>query len=219
MIVFLDGPNGAGKDYVIDRLRKTASTLKKTFTTVSFKDAVENVKLKNVLYERKEETINITGVSAIYSTHLKYIELILELDTKYDLVVVNRYVPSFYVYQHRFPDNDTKAPFSLVTDLAKKYIEAFADCKCAFIHLDDVGEVLCARLLKRDKFVDIEKQKRLQEFYRDYNGTIARMFPNITIGPSGSIEPSKLILELSNAFQKHFPRNRRHPGHPDLSLK
>lgn len=213
MIIFLDGPNGSGKDYVIDRLKKTAVTLKKSFTTVSFKDTVDNTRLKATLYERKEETVNLSDVASIYNTHLKYIELILDLDTKHDIVVVNRYLPSFYVYQHRLPSNSIRAPFTLVTELAKKYVDAFEDAKCAFIHLEDEGEILCARLLKRDKFVDIDKQKKLQDFYRDYNGSIARMFPNLSIGPSGSVEPLKLIMELSNAFQKHFPRNRRHPGH------
>jgi thymidylate kinase len=198
MLIFMDGPNGAGKDYLIGKMRNLFAKKRKKFDTISFKDVIQDAALKNTVYSRKEEEIGDKGAMDIYNTHFVYIDKIKELESKNDLVVVNRYVPSYYVYQYMLPEvANPSVTLDLVVELTKEYIDAFKFYDQISVHLREDSDVLIERILKRDKTADVEKHRKLQKYYEMYNDTIATMFSHLLIAKSEEVE--KLLAEVEYA--------------------
>lgn len=194
MIIFIDGPNGSGKDYTIERIQNLCVKKRLVFNTISFKDVIEDPALRTSIRERQENNVSTNERMSLFDTHLKYIEMIKKLEYRSDVLVVNRYCPSFYVYQYRLPDAADKAvPLSMAIELTKHYVKSFRLHDAKYISLVAEPSVLLKRLTKRDGTVDSEKHIKLHKFYEMYNNTFSKFFDNMIFSRSEELNLLPLL--------------------------
>lgn len=195
MIIFIDGPNGVGKDYTIERIQRLCVKKRLVFNTISFKDVIEDPVLRTSLRERQENNVSTNELLTLFDTHLKYIDMVKKLEYRSDVLVVNRFCPSFYVYQYMYPETADKAvPLSMVTELVKYYIKSFHRYDVKYVNLIAEPSVLLKRLANRDNGVNAEKHIKLQKFYEVFNNTFSKFFDDVIFSRSEELN----ILSLLN---------------------
>lgn len=194
MIIFMDGPNGSGKDYTIERIKKECERREWVFNTIAFKDIIEDPVLQASIRSRQEEKASTDDLMVLFETHLKYIDMIKNLDYGTDVTVVNRYCPSFYAFQYRYPETEDKAvAFSVVLELIQHYREHFFCYDAKYVNFTANSDVLLKRLLNRDNNVSITKQIKLQKFYDVFNETLGKLLPNVITTCSEDLDLSSLL--------------------------
>lgn len=201
MIVFIDGANGTGKDYCIRMITREATRLQVPWSLTSIKDVIHNEEHKAELIKRNELGFTYDQIKQLYKDHLALVDRAIKLqaiDPK-RIVIVNRFLPSFYVYQHKLMGGSKEAvSLTRVHSLLRAYQKKLKNVSYKIIHLNSDLETIIQRLKLRDGAdnVDIDKITKLHQYYVEYANSLGLLFNNTLVTSSDNFDP-RLFFDYS----------------------
>lgn len=175
-IVFLEGPNGCGKDYFLEGLITLLEKDKVNYFTLEAKRYLPD----NIINNRYNKLlIDENKLQLFYYSHIRLLEDINILSNHFDLILVNRSIISFLIYNLYFSDID---------DEEKKYYEKkivqlidyhLKDKKTILVNLikDLTIENLKNRLEFRDnRLVRIDYLSQINYYYNNLEEPFKKAF-------------------------------------------
>lgn len=175
-IVFLEGPNGCGKDYFLEGLITLLEKDKVNYFTLEAKRYLPD----NIINNRYNKLlIDENKLQLFYYSHIRLLEDINILSNHFDLILVNRSIISFLIYNLYFIDID---------DEEKKYYEKkivqlidyhLKDKKTILVNLikDLTIENLKNRLESRDnRLVRIDYLSQINYYYNNLEEPFKKAF-------------------------------------------
>jgi thymidylate kinase len=177
-IILIDAPNGAGKDYLISGLSsKIEERYPTTFVDILTIKSLLKDELKNKVVERKTYDFNQNLFKELMDKHIEFLRYIDKSlneipseDFTSKVVLINRYIPSFYVYQMCM--NDTPPTLEEWNDFNTRYQQILTDIanrhKVIQIFILPDEDTLIERLDKDNRLLPRETVCKQLENYRDY---------------------------------------------------
>jgi hypothetical protein len=107
-LVFVDGPNGVGKDYFIVNLVKLLKESSKTFVVKSIKDYMpEGNLLISTRQFNREFFIKSFYNTDVLDAHIACVNDVIKIteQEEYDYILVNRSIVSYFIYNLIIPKN------------------------------------------------------------------------------------------------------------------
>ncbi len=175
-IVFLEGPNGCGKDYFLEELVKLLKRDKVNYITLEAKkylpENITNNRYTKVLIDEKH-------LQLYYYSHIRLLEDINILANHFDIILVNRSIISFLIYNLYFSDikaQEKEYYEKEVLQLIEGYLK---DQKTILINLikDLTLEELKTRLETRDdRIVKIDYLSQINYYYHNLEEPFKKAF-------------------------------------------
>jgi hypothetical protein len=139
-IVFVDGPNGVGKDYFIANLAKLLAENNKTFIIKSVKDYMpKDNPIINVRQFSREFFKESYFNSDVANAHKKCVQDVINMadSGEYDYVIINRSILSYIIYNITIPKlmlNGHGEYHDLIAKITKKQ---FIDTNNDLVYVDN----------------------------------------------------------------------------------
>ena len=106
-LICIEGLDGSGKTTLIDRVKKKLEADgQKVLLTSPFLTTDYDVQFKSDILNSKDIFLETTGMANVLYRFQNYLQKLID-SNEYDVILIDRYLPSFYVYQMYAQDHQS----------------------------------------------------------------------------------------------------------------
>lgn len=184
MIIFIDGPNGSGKDFAIDKISEEYGRRypKALVDVISIKTVMrDTTELLERFVQRKTYDFDDEVVEATFQKHLDLLYLAERKCQDNHLLFVNRFIPSFWVYQFALCEKDVECRMQQWENYYDIYLGVLrrlsSKAEIFELFLLPDAELIVSRLDKAGRHIDpnlIKGQLREYKHHITHHKTIPR---------------------------------------------
>ena len=106
-IICIEGLDGSGKTTLMDRVKKKLEADgQKVLLTSPFLTTDYDVQFKSDILNSKDIFLETTGMANVLYRFQNYLQKLID-SNEYDVILIDRYLPTFYVYQMYVQDHQS----------------------------------------------------------------------------------------------------------------